>query len=171
MSYVYEHHVLAIYPQDKWKNDFKSVLSEGVREAFFKVSGAASCDICCTCEVCRGLAELFDPNNASEYNNVCKLCFIFEKYFKDKFGTNEGIVLMAHWNNMPDGLIELLYKEKHIKKVYVLNHNWKGNERVADAEKILGDIRDEKISYSGFMSLTQKEPGVVYEIIRDEYMK
>ncbi len=171
MSQIYEHHVLAIFPQDKWKDRFKQALSEGVIQGFWNASGSADCHTCCTCEVCRGLVELFDPNSPSEYNNACKLCFIFEIMFKKKLGRKRGIVLVAHWTKMPDAVIEQLYKDEHIKKVYVLNHSWEGQDKDTDVETILSYIKHEKISYSGFMSLEEKELGTAYEIIRDEYWR
>ena len=78
-------------------------------------------------------------------------------------------MLIAHWANMPDAVIEQLFKDEHIKKVYTLNHSWKGTEKTADVEKILSEITDERISYTGFMSLDEKKLGTAYEIIRDEY--
>ena len=171
MAYVCEHHCVTIFAQDRWKDKFKEALSEGVKDGFWKASGNADCHICCTCSVCRGLSEMFDPLNASEYNNVCNICLLIHDHFKKKLGGSDGLILMSHFPSIPDDLVEILFQDKHIKKVFILNHKFKGHPEDATKDQLEGELEQHRLSRSDYLSLENREDGIIYEIIRDEYMK
>jgi hypothetical protein len=171
MAYVTEHHCITIFAQDQWKRKFKTSLNAGVKDGFWRATGHADCHVCCTCEICRGLSEMFDPLHASEYNNVCNLCLLIHEYFKKRLGGSDGLILMAHWALIPDDLVTLLFQDKHIKKVFVLNHTFAGRPEEVTADSLKDQLQQKSLSRTDYLALEPKEDNVVYEIIRDEYLK
>lgn len=170
MAFPTTHSAIMIFAQDKWKEKFKDDFGSQLLLRFWVESSHSGCKTCCTCEVCRGLVELFDPENASKYNNVCEICWHIDRYFKGILGKNDGFVRMAHYERVPNKLVESLFFDEHVKKVYVMDHEYHKQPKFLDYEEFEQGLERKRISKSDYLALAGLETNVVYEIIRDEYM-
>jgi hypothetical protein len=161
-----EHYCLAIYPQGRWKKAYEEKLVSSVKASFLKAGGHSDCETCCTCPVCRSFEEMFDPTAPGGYDQVCGLCRPLDDLFRTKLGKTEGIILLSHFRPVAPETMAALFKDKNVKKVYILNLRKKKTEELTAAK--LAAMPSKVISEKDYPQCWE-EPNTILEVRRKEY--
>ena len=78
---------------------------------------------------------------------------------------------MAHNNSIPNDIINGLFELPKVKKVFILEHEVDSLYKKLDHADLSESLKNERLSKSAFLSIPERENGVIYEIIRDEYFR
>ena len=173
----YEHLCILIFAQNTWKEKDFIKLEEKTVVNYLENTPQGDCDVCLTCDICRGTWELFDPENPGKYNPLCNYCEVLLPFFK-KFQSGENVLLFSHQTIDSNGLrsfTETNLSNEKVKKIYILQlHEWreKRYEKYLKAEELIDSLSHVKITHSDFLSLLDEdkfEYRVLYEISKDSY--
>lgn len=163
-----DHHCIVIYPQDQWKDDFKRKLGGDVKSGFLQLGGHADCETCRTCPICQAIEELFDPRAPGEYDTVCTLCGRVYDVLSRRLGQTDGLILFSHYRRIECDLVDALFREPRVKKVFVLNLATPFPERW-DAGAL--ERLDTRAIGNSDYGDHENDENVILEVRRDEYMK
>ncbi|MFX0114305.1 MAG: hypothetical protein ACFFB3_07145 [Candidatus Hodarchaeota archaeon] len=174
MTRVYlEHFCLLVFAQDRWKEKNQAEVMQLIREAYIRGNPHADCDLCMNCPVCRGLWDLFEPNNLGEYVSICTVCNLLNETFLGRLGSNDGVVLFAHTKLSAPHLREFaksLLDSSRIKKIFVLQvDSFKVGSKTLET---LQQLKQEKMKLFAFQDLLKEEKNefnVIYEVSRGQY--
>jgi hypothetical protein len=163
-----EHHCLVIVAQDQWKEQFKNDLGSSVKNRFFFLGGHGDCEVCCTCPLCRSLEELFDPERPGAYDCPCSLCGHLLTMLKRRLGRANGLILFSHYRPIEKAIIDALFEERRVKKVFVLALVTPQGKTLDQAGV---DALETKIIAKSDFPVQGLTENVILEIHRDEYMR
>jgi hypothetical protein len=163
-----EHFCLVIFPQGQWKKALEEKLVSSVKASFLKAGGHSDCKVCCTCPVCRSFEEMFDPMAPGKYDQICGICKPLHEYLKTKLGKTQGIILFSHDRPIAQETVDALFKDKNVKKIYVLSLQKKKTEDITSAK--LTALPSKVIDETEYLKYC-KEENIVLEIRRIEYTK
>jgi len=164
----FDHHVcLMIFAQDQWKPKHHDKILSEVKRRFYGLSGHSDCKICKTCPICNALNELFDPMVPGEYDTVCGLCLRIYGLLKQMLGDHDGAILFSHYISVTQELIDKIFEDPKVKKVFVLDLYERLPERMDD--KRLHGLETKVIPKSEFRSFEGTQ-NVILELRRDEYI-
>ena len=108
----------------------------------------------------------FDPLNPGEYDLPDEHCMPLYNEFNNRLGQGSGKILFSHYSPIPDELIQHLFENRNVKKLYILQME---HYPTTEATNIVTALRERIISLSEYLSLREKEMDVIYEVRRDEY--
>jgi hypothetical protein len=165
----FDRHVcLVLFAQGQWKDKHHDKILSKVKRRFFELSGHADCEICNTCPICNAIEQLFDPMEPGEYDTVCGLCHRIYAVLRERLGKHDGAILFSHYITIDPDLIDKIFEEPRIKKVFVLELYEKLPERMDD-ERLRG-LESKVIAKKDYRA-HEGTKNVILEIRRDEYMK
>lgn len=163
-----EHFCIAVFPQGQWKKADGTKLVSNVKESFLWAGGHLDCKVCCTCSICRSFEEMFDPGAPGDHDVICDICNDLYALLRSRLGKSEGIILFSHYRPVTRDVVDALFKEKNVKKVFVLHFRKKKAESY-DRDKLV-DLRSEIISEED-ASTFENEDNIIFEIRRKKYLK
>ncbi|NVM31200.1 MAG: hypothetical protein HWN65_20345 [Candidatus Helarchaeota archaeon] len=181
-----EHFCLLIVPQDQWKKRDKEKISQRTFVEYISASKHTECHICMTCLICRGLWDLFDPENPGEYTPLCTACKKLLKVFKRLRGKGEAVLLFAHTDLEAEELkkfTDYILELDKVKKFYMLQlkyfrvhpRNFEIGLKLENASihpKDFVKIEHKKLKKSNFIDLLNENKidyKVLYEVSKDKY--
>jgi hypothetical protein len=163
-----EHHCLLIVAQDQWKEQFRDDFSSSVRTRFFLHGEHGDCEVCCTCPLCRSLEELFDPERPGAYDRPCSLCEHLLTMLKRRLGSANGLILFSHYRPIEKAMIDALFEERRVKKVFVLALITRLGETLDQARV---DALETRIIAKSDFPVDGATENVILEVRRDEYIR
>jgi hypothetical protein len=163
-----DHFCIAIFPQGQWKEATGIKLVSNVKESFLRAGGHLDCKVCCTCSICRSFEEMFDPRAPGKHDVVCDICNDLYALLRSRLGRSEGIILFSHYTPVTHDVVDALFKEKNVKKVFVLQFRKKRTESY-DRDKLV-NLRSEIVSEEDASTFENKD-NIIFEIRRKKYLK
>lgn len=168
------HFCLLIFAQGTWKEKFKDTFVKKVKSDFLSLlepttEGEA---------IKLGWDEipkdpLFNPKIIEGTKKECELCSVSYNFFKEKKGSNDGLILFSHSVPYVDEIKSFftnLLKDNRIKKLCYLELDfeltyYKREEAIAK----INEKKEKQLNLSDFFHLLdtkQVECGVLYEIMK-----
>ncbi len=157
------HFCFLIFAQGKWQEKYKDKLKAEIKKDFLKYGyWDPMYDI---------PVKLFDPLVKGDENyDACDLCLELIPRFKDKLGTNEGLIRFSHKLIRLEDVERFFSKiltDTMVKKVYflILDHN--SYVIGMNVPKIISNIKEQQVNPDRFFQLIKTEKldfSIIYEI-------